>query len=107
MKGCIGNPSWWDMIPEEYVIDRNYHCIWQYNSGMRFILKEVKGDKVFLMTRGTRRAFWTNLSDLRDTTNNRKNQRWEKDRVKEANKREAKHILSNRMSEMEADIMWK
>lgn len=31
---------------------------------MRFVLKEVKGDKARLITRNTGRDFWTNVSDL-------------------------------------------
>jgi hypothetical protein len=31
---------------------------------MRFVLKEVKGDKARLITRNTKKSFWTNISDL-------------------------------------------
>ena len=31
---------------------------------MRFVLKEVKGDKARLITRSSGRDFWTNVSDL-------------------------------------------
>ena len=46
------------------VIGCNYHTTWQSKKGMRFVLKEVKGDKALLVTRRTERKFWTNLSDL-------------------------------------------
>ena len=42
----------------------NYHTKWQSNKGMRFVLKEIKGDKCLLYTRTTKREFWTNVSDL-------------------------------------------
>lgn len=46
------------------VIGCNYHTKWQSNKSMRFVLKEVKGDKARLITRNTGRDFWTNVSDL-------------------------------------------
>lgn len=46
------------------VIGCNYHTTWQANRGMRFVLKEVKGDRARLQTRTTRKDFWTNVSDL-------------------------------------------
>jgi hypothetical protein len=111
MKGCKGEPSWWNNIPEEYFINLNYHCTWQSDSGMRFILKRVDGNRAFMTTKGTGKAFWTNLSDLRDTTRRRTDAEYEEYRNKRlskiAAKKETKHILSNRMSEMESDIMWK
>jgi hypothetical protein len=46
------------------VIGCNYHTKWQKHSAMRFVLKEVKGDKARLITRTSGRDFWTNVSDL-------------------------------------------
>ena len=42
----------------------NYHTKWQKNKAMRFVLKEIKGDKARLVTRRSRADFWTNVSDL-------------------------------------------
>lgn len=42
----------------------NYHTKWQSHSGMRFVLVDVKGDKAKLMTRKSKKEFWTNISDL-------------------------------------------
>ena len=42
----------------------NDHTKWQSNRAMRFVLKEVKGDKARLITRSSGRDFWTNVSDL-------------------------------------------
>ncbi|MCZ2129211.1 MAG: hypothetical protein LC109_02980 [Bacteroidia bacterium] len=46
------------------IIGCNYHVKWQKHSAMRFVLKEIKGDKARLITRNTGRDFWTNISDL-------------------------------------------
>jgi hypothetical protein len=46
------------------VIGCNYHTKWQKHSAMRFVLKEIKGDKARLITRTSGRDFWANLSDL-------------------------------------------
>jgi len=46
------------------VIGCNYHTKWQKYSAMRFVLKEVNGDKARLITRNTGKDFWTNVSDL-------------------------------------------
>jgi len=46
------------------VIGCNYHTKWQKHSAMRFVLKEVKGDKARLITRSTGKDFWTNINDL-------------------------------------------
>jgi hypothetical protein len=47
------------------VVGCNYHTKWQRNKSMRFVLAEVKGDKVWLQTRNTDKSFfWTNFSDL-------------------------------------------
>jgi hypothetical protein len=46
------------------VIGCNYHTKWQKDKGMRFVLKEINGDKARLITRKTNRDFWTNVSDL-------------------------------------------
>jgi len=46
------------------VIGCNYHTTWQSNGRMRFVLKEIKGDKVRLTTRKTKKDFWTDKSSL-------------------------------------------
>jgi hypothetical protein len=46
------------------VIGCNYHTKWQSHPAMRFILKEIKGDKVILFTRRTKKEFKTNIEDL-------------------------------------------
>ena len=48
----------------ELVIGCNYHTKWQSDSRMRFILKEIKGDKARLATRISKKDFWTDVSDL-------------------------------------------
>lgn len=47
------------------VIGCNYHTTWQSNGRMRFILKEVNGDKARLITRNTRKDFWCKVTDLK------------------------------------------
>jgi len=42
----------------------NYHTKWQKHKAMRFVLKEIKGDKARLITRNSGKDFWTNISDL-------------------------------------------
>ena len=42
----------------------NYHTKWQRVRSMRFVLKGVSGDKANLVTRGTKRDFWTDIDDL-------------------------------------------
>jgi hypothetical protein len=46
------------------VVGCNYHTTWQSDKRMRFVLKEVVGQKARLATRRTRKDFWTNVSDL-------------------------------------------
>ena len=46
------------------VIGCNYHTTWQSNKSMRFVLVEVYNDKARLITRASRKDFWTNVSDL-------------------------------------------
>ena len=46
------------------VVGCNYHTKWQSNKAMRFVLKEIKGDKARLATRITNKDFWTNVTDL-------------------------------------------
>jgi hypothetical protein len=46
------------------VVGCNYHTTWQSDKRMRFVLKEVVGQKARLATRHTRKDFWTNVSDL-------------------------------------------
>jgi hypothetical protein len=48
----------------ELVIGCNYHTTWQSDSRMRFILKEIKGDKARLATRVSKKDFWTDVKDL-------------------------------------------
>jgi len=48
----------------QLVIGCNYHTKWQSNRAMRFILKEIKGDKARLATRVSKKDFWTNVEDL-------------------------------------------
>ena len=49
---------------QSIVVGCNYHTKWQSDSRMRFVLKEIKGEKARLVTRNTRKDFWTNKSDL-------------------------------------------
>lgn len=51
-------------MENKIIVGCNYHTKWQSNKSMRFVLKEVKGDKALLITRRTNRSFWTNISDL-------------------------------------------
>ena len=51
-------------LKSKIVIGCNYHTTWQKNKSMRFVLKEINGDKARLVTRHTRRDFWTKVSDL-------------------------------------------
>lgn len=51
-------------MTDKLVIGCNYHTKWQKNKAMRFVLKEVKGNKARLVTRTTNRDFWTDISDL-------------------------------------------
>lgn len=48
----------------EIVIGCNYHVTWQSHKAMRFVLKEIDGDRARLITRGSGKNFWTNVSDL-------------------------------------------
>ena len=52
------------MEAQRIIIGCNYHTKWQRNKAMRFVLKEVRGDKARLVTRTTGKNFWTNVSDL-------------------------------------------
>jgi len=51
-------------MENKIVIGCNYHTKWQKHRNMRFVLKEIKGDKARLVTRNTNKDFWTNISDL-------------------------------------------
>ena len=53
-----------EITEKSIIIGCNYHTTWQSKPGMRFILSEVKGDRARLMTRHTRKNFWTDKSDL-------------------------------------------
>lgn len=46
------------------VIGCNYHTTWQSDPKMRFILAEVIDQKARLITRRTKKSFWTNVEDL-------------------------------------------
>jgi hypothetical protein len=46
------------------VIGCNYHTQWQANKAMRFVLKDVKGNRARLITRRTKKDFWTDIKDL-------------------------------------------
>lgn len=46
------------------IIGCNYHTTWQKHKAMRFVLKEVSGNKARLITRNTEKDFWTNLDSL-------------------------------------------
>ncbi len=46
------------------VVGCNYHTTWQAHKQMRFVLKEVKGNQARLITRVSRKDFWTNIDDL-------------------------------------------
>lgn len=52
------------MSDEKLVIGCNYHLIWQSNKAMRFVLKELKGDRARMITRTTKKSFWVNVADL-------------------------------------------
>ena len=49
---------------EKIIIGCNYHTTWQSNKSMRFVLKEIKEDKARLITRNSKKDFWTKISDL-------------------------------------------
>ena len=51
-------------MENKIILGCNYHTKWQSNKAMRFVLKEVKGDKARLATRRSGKNFWTNISDL-------------------------------------------
>lgn len=59
-----------EQTPQRLVIGCNYHTKWQSNRAMRFILKQLKGDRARLTTRNTSKDFWTNTSDLIFITTN-------------------------------------
>jgi len=42
----------------------NYHLKYQSSKSMRFVLKEVEGDRARLITRTTNKDFWVKISDL-------------------------------------------
>lgn len=52
------------MSDVKLVIGCNYHVTWQSHKAMRFVLKEVKGDRARLITRTTKKSFWVNVADL-------------------------------------------
>lgn len=46
------------------VIGCNYHTTWQSDPKMRFVLAEVVDQRARLITRRTKKSFWTNVEDL-------------------------------------------
>lgn len=52
------------MPTSKLAIGCNYHTTWQSNRSMRFVLAELKGNKGRLITRRTKKSFWTDISDL-------------------------------------------
>jgi len=46
------------------VIGCNYHTTWQKDKAMRFVLKEIDGKRARLVTRVSKKDFWTNVEDL-------------------------------------------
>lgn len=52
------------MENQTIVVGCNYHTTWQKDPRMRFVLVEVKENRVRLQTRRTRKDFWTDLKDL-------------------------------------------
>lgn len=46
------------------VVGCNYHLRKQSSPSMRFVLKEVKGNKARLVTRTTNNDFWVDKSEL-------------------------------------------
>ena len=51
-------------MKEELIIGCNYHTTWQSHKAMRFVLKEIKGNKARLVTRNSNKDFWTDVKDL-------------------------------------------
>jgi hypothetical protein len=49
---------------DRIVVGCNYHTKWQSVKSMRFVLAEVKDNKARLVTRNTKKDFWTNIDDL-------------------------------------------
>ena len=52
------------MNKNSIIIGCNYHTTWQKHPAMRFILVDVKEDKVLLKTRVTKKQFWTDKSTI-------------------------------------------
>lgn len=52
------------METQKLVIGCNYHTTWQSHKAMRFVLKEINGDRVRLVTRNSKKDFWTDAKDL-------------------------------------------
>lgn len=49
-------------IPREELFQMKGHCVhvtWQRNAGMRWILKEIDGERVRLETQRTQKSLWT------------------------------------------------
>jgi len=53
-----------ESLENQIVVGCNYHTKWQSDHRMRFILVEIKGDRARLMTRTTKKDFWTDVKDL-------------------------------------------
>lgn len=52
------------MSEQKLVIGCNYHTTWAKSKAMRFVLKEINGDKARLITRTSGKDFWTDVKDL-------------------------------------------
>lgn len=53
-----------EITEKSLIIGCNYHTTWQSRKSMRFVLKELSGDKARLITRNTGKDFWTKMDDL-------------------------------------------
>ncbi len=57
-----------DIYDVEVEVGKDYHAVWQRTIGKLFYLEALTMDKkrCMLVTRKTRRFFWTSINDLRD-----------------------------------------
>lgn len=46
------------------IVGCSYHTKWQKEKSMRFVLVEIREDKARLITRTTKKDFWTSTKDL-------------------------------------------
>lgn len=68
------------------IIGCNYHTTWQKHKAMRFVLREVNGNKARLITRNTEKDFWTDLGSLIFITTSHNIQKGYRRLLKEGNK---------------------